>query len=132
MHRARHAVPPLPFQDPQNRDWKHPRIHFAAVPRSRLDIIGPFEREIRCITELAARSLGMPLSQRDGCVIVPVYDLQITNIRDKFPNVEILDDEFSIPSLSQASIRYVSSAMASLGLTVVTICSTVVFPDVPD
>jgi len=107
MHRARLAVPPLPYQDPQNRDWKHPRIRLALVSRSRLDIIGPFEKEIRRITELVARSSGMPVPQRDGYVVVPVYDLQIANIRDKFPDVEILDEEFSIPSLGQASIRYV-------------------------
>ncbi len=107
MHRSRHAVSPLPCQDPQNRDWKHPRIRFAAVSRSSLDIVGPFEREIRPITELVERASGMPLPRRDGFVIVPVYDLQIANLRDKFPNVEILDEKFSIPSLSQASIRYV-------------------------
>jgi hypothetical protein len=72
-----------------------------------LDIVGPFEREIRPITELVVSASGMPLPQQDGCVIVPVYDLQIANLRDKFPNVEILDEKFSIPSLSQASIRYV-------------------------
>ena len=107
MHRARHVIPPLSCQDPQNRDWKHPRIRFAVVFRSMLDIVGPFEREIRPITELVARASGMPLPRRDGCVILPVYDLQITNIRDKFPNVDILDEKFGIPSLGQASIRYV-------------------------
>jgi hypothetical protein len=69
--------------------------------------VGPFEGEIRRITELAIHHSGMPLPQRDGRVVVPVYDLQIANIRDKFPNVEILDEEFSVPSLGQASIRYV-------------------------
>jgi hypothetical protein len=69
--------------------------------------LGPFEKEIRRITELATRSSGMPLPQRDGCIIVPVYDLQIANIRDKFPDVEILNEKFSIPALGQASIRYV-------------------------
>ncbi len=72
-----------------------------------LDIVGPFEREICPITELVARASGMPLPRRDGSVFVPVYDLQIANLRDKFPNIEILDEKFSIPSLSQASIRYV-------------------------
>lgn len=107
MHRARHAIPPLSCQNPQNRDWKHPRIRFAVVPRSMLDIVGPFEQEVRPITELVARASDVPLPQRDGCVIVPVYDLQTANLRDKFPNVEILDEKFSIPSLSQASIRHV-------------------------
>ena len=109
MHRARHAVPPLPHQDPQNRDWKHPRIRFAIVSRARLDILGPFESEIRPITDLATRASGRSLPERDGCVILPVYDLQVANIRAKFPGVQILDDEFTIASLGQASIRYVPS-----------------------
>ena len=77
------------------------------MSRSMLDIVGPYEHEIRAITELVARASGLPLPGRDECVIVPVYDLQIANLRDKFPNVEILDEKFSIPSLGQASIRYV-------------------------
>jgi len=107
MHRARHAIPPLPHQDPQNRDWKHPQVRFAFVSRSRLDIVGPFERDICPILELATRASGVPLPQRDGFVIVPVYDLQIANLHAKFPDVEILDEKFSIPSFAQASIRCV-------------------------
>ncbi|KAH9957404.1 hypothetical protein BC827DRAFT_1371238 [Russula dissimulans] len=114
MHRARHAIPPLPHQDPQNRDWKYPRVRFAFVSRSRLDIVGPFEREICPVIEFATRASGVPFPRRDGYVIVPVYDLQIANLHEKFPDVEILDEKFSIPSLAQASIR------------------TVVFPEVPD
>jgi hypothetical protein len=107
MHRARHAVLPLPRQEPQSRDWNRPRIRFAIVPRSRLDILGPFEKEIRKIAELVSRASGRVPPQRGGCVIVPVYDLQVANLRTKFPDVEILDEEFSIPALSQASVRYV-------------------------
>ena len=113
MHRARHAVPPLPYQDPRIRDGKHPRILLAIVPRFRLDIVGPFEREIHRIAEFATRSSGMPLPERDGCVTVPVYDLQIANIWDKFPDVEILN-EFNISSLGQASIRCVHQSQRHL------------------
>jgi len=126
MHRARHAVPPLPHQDPRSRDWKHPRIRFAFVRRSRLDVLGPFESGIRPITELAIRASGSPLPERDGCVVVPVYDLQVANIRAKFPDVVILDEGFSIPSLAQASIRYVHRLHGSVG------CRTVAFPEAPD
>lgn len=57
--------------------------------------------------ELATRASGMPLPGRNGCLVIPVYDLQVSNLRSKFPDVEILDEEFSVPSLCQASIRYV-------------------------
>ena len=105
--------PTSPDQDPQNRDWKHPGICFAIVSRARLDVSGPFESEIRPITDLATRASGRSLPERDGCVILPVYDLQVANIRAKFPGVQILDDEFSIPSLGQASIRYVPSVITA-------------------
>ena len=107
MHRARHAVPPLLPQEPQIRDWNFLRIRFAILSHARLDILGPFEQEARVIVELASRVSGRPPPQRDGCVIVPVYDLQVENIRAKFPDVEILDKDFSIPASAQASIRCV-------------------------
>ncbi|SRR6266851_5063842 len=107
MHKARHALLPLAYQDPKIRDWRHPQIRFAIVSHSRLNILGPFESEIRSITELAKFASGRPLPERDGCIIVPVYDLQVANLRAKYPDVEILDEEFSIPALGQASIRYV-------------------------
>ena len=107
MHRARHVLPPLLPHDPQSRDWNFPRIRFAVVSHARLDILGPFEQEARVIVELASRVSGMPPPQRDGCVIVPVYDLQVENLRAKFPDVEFLDNDFSIPAFGQASIRCV-------------------------
>ncbi|KAI0267697.1 IucC family-domain-containing protein [Gloeopeniophorella convolvens] len=114
MHRARHAVHPLPHHDPQSRDWNKPWIRFAVVPRARLDILGPFESEIRAITEVASRTAGRPFPEQDGFVVVPVYDLQIANLRAKFPDVEILDEAFTVCALGQASIR------------------TVVFPEIQD
>ncbi|KAH9068482.1 hypothetical protein EDB83DRAFT_2222676 [Lactarius deliciosus] len=107
MHRARHTVPPLLPRDPQSRDWNFPRIRFAVASHAMLDILGPFEEEARVVVELASRVSGRPLPQRDGCIIVPVYDLQVESLRAKFPDVEILDDDFSIPAFGQASIRTV-------------------------
>ncbi|KAH9003054.1 IucC family-domain-containing protein [Lactarius hatsudake] len=107
MHRARHTVPPLLPHDSQSRDWNFPRIRFAVASHAMLDILGPFEEEARVVVELASRVSGRPLPQRDGCIVVPVYDLQVENLRAKFPDVEILDDDFSIPAFGQASIRTV-------------------------
>ena len=114
MHRARHSAPPLIPHDPHSRDWNFPRIRFVVVSQARLEILGPFEQEARVIVELASRVSGRPTPQRDGCVVVPVYDLQVENIRAKFPDVEILDKEFSIPAFGQASIRCVLSNPGSV------------------
>jgi hypothetical protein len=105
MHRARRPVPPLLPHDPQSRDWNFPRVRFAIVSQARLEILGPFEQEARVLVDFASRVSGRPPPQREGCVIVPVYDLQVENLRTKFPDVEILDNDFSIPALGQASIR---------------------------
>lgn len=107
MHRARRPVPPLLPHDPQSRDWNFPRVRFAIVSQARLEILGPFEQEARVLVDFASRVSGRPPPQREGCVIVPVYDLQVENLRTKFPDVEILDNDFSIPALGQASIRTV-------------------------
>ena len=38
---------------------------------------------------------------------MPVYDLQIANIIQNFPDAEVLDEDFFVDALGQASIRYV-------------------------
>lgn len=81
----------------------------TVVSRSRFDILDFLSRRF-VPSELATRASesGRPLHERDGCIIVPVYDPQlIANLRAKIPDVEILDEESIIPALGQASIRYV-------------------------
>lgn len=53
MHRARM----LPV-DKAGYDWYHPRIRFAALLRSSLDILGPFECTIRRLAEEGASKSG--------------------------------------------------------------------------
>ncbi|KAI0058643.1 hypothetical protein BV25DRAFT_1829878 [Artomyces pyxidatus] len=108
MHRARRTLPPLPAVSPDTRSWYHPKIRFALVPRGRLDIKGTFEAEIRPLAQMAARRCGRPIPDGiDDQVLMPVYDLQTANIRAKFPDCEILDEDFSLDALGQASIRTV-------------------------
>ena len=108
MHRARRTLAPLPSLTPETRDWYHPRIRFALVPRERVDVLGPFEQEITVLAQIAAARSGTiwPLEGADGRVIMPVYDLQVANLQAKFDGIEILDETFSLQSLGQASIRY--------------------------
>ena len=108
MHRARRTLAPLPSLTPETRDWYHPRIRFALVPRERVDVLGPFEQEITALAQIAAARSGTkwPLEGADGRVIMPVYDLQVANLQAKFDGIEILDETFSLQSLGQVSIRY--------------------------
>ncbi|KAI0031193.1 IucC family-domain-containing protein [Vararia minispora EC-137] len=109
MHRARRALPPLPDMTPETRDWYRPHVRFATIDRSRLDILGPFEDHIRELAQAAAAAHGKQLPDIDpGRVIMPVYDLQICNLQEKFTGVTILDAEISLKARAQASLRTVT------------------------
>lgn len=90
-------------------DWYHPKIRFVRLERSRIDVLGPFEREIHKLVEVAAQKSGKNLPEDAASIIMPVHELQIQNIIAKFPDVDILDDNISVQALAQASIRYALS-----------------------
>ena len=104
MHRAREML----LLTAHNYDWYHPWVRFARVPRSHLDISGPFEHQMRILAELAARNSGHPIPDDLSSVYVPIHELQIPIIRQKFPDVEILHPDIGLQGLAQASIRYVN------------------------
>ena len=107
MHRAREILSP----NVHNYDWYHPWIRFARVPRSHLDISGPFEHRVRTLAELAARNSGNPIPDDLSSVYVPIHELQAPIIRQKFPDVEILHPDIGLQGLAQASIRYVDNRL---------------------
>lgn len=88
-------------------DWYHPRIRFIRVARSNLDILGPFEQEMRKLAEMAAGRTGKTLPDDTSSIFMPVHELQIPNITHKFPDVEILHPDISVQALAQSSIRLV-------------------------
>jgi len=91
-------------------DWYHPIIRFARVPRTSLDILGPFESTMRVLAGKAAEKSGRQLPDDPSFVFMPVHELQITNIASKFHDVDILHPEISLQALAQCSIRFVSHA----------------------
>ncbi|KAK2460987.1 hypothetical protein APHAL10511_007457 [Amanita phalloides] len=103
MHRARM----LPFKT-ANYDWYHPRIRFAAIPRSSLDILGPFELTIHPIASKAAAKLGINLPDDNIFAIIPVHELQADNVTARVPEVEMLHPDISIEAFAQSSIRTLS------------------------
>jgi hypothetical protein len=52
-----------------------------------------------------SKKAGRPLIVREGYVGIPVHELQVTHIQDKFSEAEIYPIEFSLPLLAQQSIR---------------------------
>ena len=131
MHRARRTLPPLPAVTPQTRDWYRPKIRFAVVSRSRLDIQGPFEDHVRELAEAAAAKAGKklpPLKESD--TIMPLYDLQVANVRAKFDDVVILDEDISLDAMGQASLRY-ALLSAPVSAPLIGLFSTVVLEETP-
>ena len=114
MHRARRTLPPLRPLTPATRDWYRPMVRFAVVSRSRVDVRGDFETRILGLAKAAAAHAGTVLPEiAPDRLIMPVYDLQVANIQDKFADVEVLPEEYSLPVQAQASLRCVHSAVAA-------------------
>lgn len=109
MHRARRTLPPLQPLTPATRDWYRPRVRFATVSRSRMNVRGDFEARMLDLAKDAAARTGARLPElAPDRIIMPVYDLQVANIQEKFADVEILPEEISIQAQAQASLRCVN------------------------
>jgi hypothetical protein len=101
MHRTR----VLPFEN-LDYDWYHPRIRFAAISRSSVEILGPFEHTIRNLVEKIAEKSNHILPDDKLFVIIPVHELQIDNITSRIPEIKILHPDINIEALAESSIRY--------------------------
>jgi hypothetical protein len=101
-------------------DWYHPRIRFISVPTTSLVIQGPFEREMRCLAAKVSASSGKALPDDKSSILLPVHELQILNIAQKFPDVKILDSDISIKGYAQSSIRYVIPNALCVSPTLIT------------
>jgi hypothetical protein len=57
------------------------------------------------ISAVVSAHAGKELVVQDGHVIVPVHELQVLHIRDKFPEAFIYPEDFSLPLSAQLSLR---------------------------
>jgi len=105
MHKTRHFLPPLPEYEPGKYDLYHTKLRLVAVPRDHLKITYEFEKYTQPLVAATSNEAGRPLPLRDGYVVVPVHELQVTHIQDKFPEAEIFPEEFSLPIFGQQSVR---------------------------
>ena len=74
----------------------------AALPLGGLHI----EVLTKPILDAAARNTGRALDIPQGHIIVPVHELQVPHILDKFKEAIIYEEQFSVPALAQQSIQY--------------------------
>ncbi|KAK7032831.1 C2 domain-containing protein [Favolaschia claudopus] len=99
MHRARMC--PNATSD---YNWYRPTIHFARVPTDSLHTRGPFDSIMRDLVKKAALASGTECPENvPGTMFMPVHEMQIPTVLDKFKNAEILQP--TIEALGQSSIR---------------------------
>lgn len=101
MHKTRLAFPPIPEILPGTYNFLKPTIRFVEVPRNKALLHGNWEETLNHLLDI--------MEQRPPCspnsVIFPVHELQLPNIKEKFPYVKILPTDYSIQAYSQASLR---------------------------
>ncbi|KAH9052946.1 IucC family-domain-containing protein [Lactarius deliciosus] len=107
MHKMRRFLAPMPSLTPGNYDLYSPRLRLAIFPRASLRITGDFEALVQPILEGAMKNAGRALEVPENHVVVPVHELQVSHILDKFEEAKVCPEEFSVPARAQQSIRSV-------------------------
>ena len=87
----------------------HPRLRLVSFPRNHLKILYNFEELLLPVISAAFAHAGKEFIVQDGHVIVPVHELQVFHIQDKFSEASIYPEDFSLPLLAQLNLRSNSS-----------------------
>jgi hypothetical protein len=110
MHKTRQMLLPADSFAPGSYDLYSPRLRLAAFPRASLNVAGDFEASTRPILDATARNAGKPLVVPRDYVMVPIHELQVPHIADKFEEAIVYPEEFSVPVHAQQSIRYLPAS----------------------
>lgn len=105
MHKTRKFLPPIPDFKPGQFDLHHPILRLVALPRDVLKITYDFEELTSPVIKAAGKQAGKSLIAPPGHVIIPIHELQVHHIQDKFPEAHIFPKEFSLPLQAQQSLR---------------------------
>ncbi|RHZ55280.1 hypothetical protein Glove_417g64 [Diversispora epigaea] len=112
LHKSRKAIPPLPDIEPGTYDFENPLIRFVSVSRDKVNILGSFEKKLLDLINIMSPKPNI-LSVDDNKILIPIHELQLPMIKEKFSYVEILPEKYSIRAKSFANLR------------------TVIFPNLP-
>ncbi|EKM78594.1 hypothetical protein AGABI1DRAFT_121041 [Agaricus bisporus var. burnettii JB137-S8] len=107
MHKTRRFLSPLPDFAPGAYDLYNPKLRFVAVPKGDLKITYNFEELTRPLLDAAAQRAGNPLIIPDGYAVVPIHELQVAHVQEKFSDVQVYPEEFNLDVRAQQSIRSV-------------------------
>lgn len=101
MHRARMSAETRP-----GYNWYTPKIRFIRLPCQSLDKRGSFDNIVRDLVNKAALASGTEAPEDiPGTSIMPVHEMQLSTVLEKFEKVEVLEP--AIGALAQSSIRRV-------------------------
>lgn len=107
MHKTRRFLPPLEDYSPGSYDLLHPRLRFVSLPRENLKVTYDFEDLTLPVLKLASLRAGKDLRVEENRIAIPVHELQVAHVQDKFPEAYIYPEEFNLPLLAQQSLRYI-------------------------
>lgn len=105
MHKTRIFLPPIPQFSPGQYDLYHPKLRFIQLPRTSLHITYDYEKLVLPLLRATSEQAGEELKVKEGYVVVPVHELQIAHIKDKFDEAELFEENFYLDLLAQQSIR---------------------------
>lgn len=105
MHKTRHFLPPMPSLTPGSYDLYSPRLRLAILPRASLHVTGDFEALVQPILDGAKKNAGKTLNVPVTHVVVPIHELQVSHILDKFKEATVYSEEFSVAARAQQSLR---------------------------
>ncbi|KAG6857212.1 hypothetical protein H0H87_007631 [Tephrocybe sp. NHM501043] len=117
MHKLRYFLPPLPDFVPGTFDLYHPQLRLVAIPRGNLHITYDFERLIEPVVAAMFKKVGKDVHVQENYVAIPVHELQVAHIQEKFEEAEIYPADISLNLLAQQSIRSVIVPEAYTGLS---------------
>ncbi|GAW02599.1 hypothetical protein LENED_004262 [Lentinula edodes] len=122
MHKTRMFLPPMrDITDDDTYDLYNPQLRFIALPKSSLHITYDFEELTEPLRQTAAQAAAAAASDQvqkfltptgemsipPSHLVIPIHELQIPHIEEKFPDALIYPEQFKLPLQAQQSIRSV-------------------------
>ncbi|KAL0581468.1 hypothetical protein V5O48_000622 [Marasmius crinis-equi] len=107
MHKTRMFLPPMTNVAPGSYDLYHAKLRFVSLPATSLKVTYDFVGLTKPLLDAACEAAGEKLCVPAGHIVVPVHELQVAHIQDKFKEAIIYPSSFSIPFLAQQSVRSV-------------------------
>ncbi|KAI8384841.1 IucC family-domain-containing protein [Radiomyces spectabilis] len=123
MHKARKSFPPMPPLNPEHVNLEQPKLRLVAVPRTSMKVRGDFDALSAPLVDIMLgkgndQVTGQLRRQYADHVLIPIHELQVPNIQQKFPDAVVLSSQHEVPVYSLTSIRSVAEPDILPGLSV--------------